>query len=439
MSIELWGGLECTVNRIRDKYSDQIKRTGHEFRIDDLDRFAELGIRTLRYPVLWERTSPEGQPDWRWPDERLNHLRRLRIQPIVGLLHHGSGPRFTSLLDPEFPLKFCAYARLVAERYPWIENYTPINEPLTTARFSCLYGHWYPHKADSNSFARALLLQCRAIVMAIQAIRSVNSDARLIQTEDLGKTFSTSKLGYQARFENSRRWITWDLLNGRVDSEHALWQYFRSANISEAELLWFRENPCPPAVLGINHYVTSDRYLDEKLNQYPAATWGGNGRDRYADVEAVRVVQSNELGLEARIAEAWLRYKTPIAITEAHLGCVDHIQQVRWFYDAWQAARSQRKKDVDLIAVTSWSLLGAFDWDSLLTEHNDHYERGAFELKNGKPEPTELAHRLRELANGENVSAENLILQAGGWWKQADRIRYPAAEREIDLRLEPAV
>ena len=25
-------------------------------------------------------------------------------------------------------------------RYPWIDAYTPVNEPLTTARFSGLYG-----------------------------------------------------------------------------------------------------------------------------------------------------------------------------------------------------------------------------------------------------------------------------------------------------------
>ena len=28
---------------------------------------------------------------------------------------------------------------------PHITNYTPVNEPLTTARFSGLYGAWYPH------------------------------------------------------------------------------------------------------------------------------------------------------------------------------------------------------------------------------------------------------------------------------------------------------
>src|SRR5687768_1049695 len=92
--LELWAGTECTVNRIGNRYFDQLERTGHDRRIDDLDRFAELGVKTLRYPILWERTAPRGleQADWTWADQRLDRLRALGIGPIVGLVHHGSGP-----------------------------------------------------------------------------------------------------------------------------------------------------------------------------------------------------------------------------------------------------------------------------------------------------------------------------------------------------------
>jgi dTDP-4-dehydrorhamnose reductase len=84
-----------------------------------------------------------------------------------------------------------AFARAVAERYPWVEDYTPVNEPLTTARFCGLYGHWYPHARDVRLFARALLNQCRAVALAMRAIRLVNPRARLVQTEDLGRVHST--------------------------------------------------------------------------------------------------------------------------------------------------------------------------------------------------------------------------------------------------------
>ena len=138
-------------------------------RIDDLERFAALGTRTLRYPILWERIAPDGlaSADWRWADERLTRLRDLGIRPIVGLVHHGSGPRDTSLVDPLFSEKLQVFARAVAERYPWVDAYTPVNEPLTTARFSGLYGHWYPHGQSDCTFAQALLTNAaRGIVYA---------------------------------------------------------------------------------------------------------------------------------------------------------------------------------------------------------------------------------------------------------------------------------
>src|SRR5690242_7818358 len=97
--LELWGGLECTANRVRDDYFHQLDRNGHANRPDDIARFASLGIRAIRYPVLWERTAPDGvhAADWAWADVRLNALRAHGITPIAGLIHHGSGPRHTSL------------------------------------------------------------------------------------------------------------------------------------------------------------------------------------------------------------------------------------------------------------------------------------------------------------------------------------------------------
>src|SRR3982751_6728217 len=200
--MELWGGVECTINRVGDVFFDQMERNGHATRLSDLERFAGLGIRRIRYPVLWERVAPNGFDtiDWTWPDERLQRLRELDVSPIVGLTHPGSGPRHTSLLEPSFAIGLAQYARLVAERYPWVEAYTPVNEPLTTARFSGLYGFWYPHGRDYRTFARALITQCRAVVLAMEAIRAVNPQAQLVQTEDLGRTYSTDAVADVAAF-----------------------------------------------------------------------------------------------------------------------------------------------------------------------------------------------------------------------------------------------
>jgi dTDP-4-dehydrorhamnose reductase len=416
-SLQLWGGVECTINRVGDRFFNQLERNGHWDRAGDLKRFASLGLHTLRFPLLWETLAPDSlnEIDWSWPDDRLKRARDLGIRPIAGLLHHGSGPGYTNLLDPRFPEKLARYAGSVARRYSWVDAYTPINEPLTTARFSALYGHWYPHAQDDNSFARALLNQCRGTVLAMRAIREVNPQAKLIQTDDLGKTFSAPALSYQAAFENERRWITWDLLSGIVDRAHPLWNYFKWAGISDSELEVFLREPCPADVVGANYYVTSERYLDENFSAHPPEYRGGNGRDVYADIAAVRSEISDLSGPKNLLMELWERYQTPVAITEAHLGCTAD-EQLRWFMGIWNAANDARSEGADIQAVTIWSLLGSFDWNSLVTRDEGHYEPGVFDVYDGEPRETLLGKMVRGItAHG---TFDHPYLATPGWWER---------------------
>ncbi|MEF2277245.1 family 1 glycosylhydrolase [Deinococcus sp. YIM 134068] len=424
-NLELWVGVEPTVSRVGDETLDQLALSGFDRRLEDIDRLASVGARAVRFPLLWERTAPDGpeHADWRWADERLARLAGHGVTPIVGLVHHGSGPRGTHLLDPAFAEGVRAYARAVAERYPHVDAYTPVNEPLTTARFSALYGHWYPHARDERSLWRALLHQMRATVLAMGEIRKVNPAARLIQTEDLGFVHSTPALRDQAGFENERRWLSLDLLMGRVDEHHPLWDHLRRVmGATEAELRPFAEHPCPPDLVGLNVYVTSERFLDERLHRYPPHTHGGNGRARYADVEAVRVLGEGIGGPGARLREAHDRYGLPLAITEVHLGCTRE-EQLRWLHETWQAAQDARREGADVRAVTAWAALGAFEWNSLLTRRSGHYESGLWDVRAPEPRPTALLGLARDLAAGRPPA--HPVLGGPGWWHRAERLTFP--------------
>lgn len=421
--IALWGGVECTINRVGDRYFDQLERTGHHERIADLDLLAGLGMRAVRYPVLWERTAPSGlrSADFSWADQRLHRLRELGVDVIVGLVHHGSGPPWTSLMEDSFASGLAEFAGAVAERYPWVRDFTPVNEPLTTARFSALYGHWYPHRRDSASFLRALLVETRATAAAMRAIRRARPDARLVQTEDFGATASTPRLAYQAAFENHRRWLSLDLLFGRVGAAHPLHRHLRDCGVTEEELAQLAAEPCPPDVIGVNYYLTSERFLDHRLELYPSWTHGGNGRDAYADVEAVRVREEGILGHRDALREVWQRYMTPVAITEVHLGCTPE-EQIRWLVEAWEGAHAARAEGADVRAVTLWSAFGAYDWDSLVTQARGHYEPGAFDVRGPAPRPTALAVVAKELAS--TGRSEHPLAGAPGWWGRDERLLY---------------
>jgi dTDP-4-dehydrorhamnose reductase len=356
-------------------------------------------------------------------------LTRLGIAPIAGLIHHGSGPHYTNLLDPAFPRLLAKHAEKVALRYPWIKLFTPVNEPLTTARFSALYGHWYPHGQAVRAFMQALMHQCQAVVLSMQAIRRVIPDAKLVQTDDLGKIFSTPLLQYQADYENERRWLSFDLLCGRVDQGHPWYRKFLEEGIEEQELIFFLENPCTPDILGINHYLTSERFLDHRLEHYPHYHHAGNGRHQYADAEAVRVDLPHEcIGPYARLKEAWERYRLPIAVTEAHHGC-SRDEQLRWLMEVWNAALKLKSEGADIRAVTVWSMFGATDWNTLLTQQNGFYEPGVFDVRGAAPRATALATATASLVT--IGSFDHPVLDRHGWWKRDERYYRPPSRSGI--------
>jgi hypothetical protein len=125
--LEVWGGVECTVDRVGHRYFEQLERSGHAMRLHDLEQFAALGIKALRFPTLSERLAPQ------------------------------------------------------------------------------------------------------------------------------------------------------------------VYRCIRKAGIRDEQLDQFLEAPCAPDILGINHYITSNGFLDERLERYPVCSHGGNEREHYADLEAVRI------------------------------------------------------------------------------------------------------------------------------------------------------
>jgi dTDP-4-dehydrorhamnose reductase len=271
-------------------------------------------------------------------------------------------------------------------------------------------------------YLRALLNQLRGTVLSMQAIRRVRPEARLIQTDDLGTICGTGELRSRWELLNERQWLPYELLCGRVDAHHPMFAYMRSEGISEAEIHWFGEHACPPDIVGVNYYVTSDRYLDHRLELYPQDQRSAEGP--FIDTEAVRAHPQGIAGVGCVLTEAWKRYRIPVAITEVHLGSTID-EQIRWFAESWEGAAHARSLGTQCVAVTAWALLGSFFWNELVTCENGHYEPGVFDIRSGTPEPTELADVIRQLACG--GYRQHPALTRSGWWRQHDRISFPYA------------
>jgi dTDP-4-dehydrorhamnose reductase len=434
--LPLWGALDCTVDHVLDAYFTQLERNGcRGGQRDDLERCAALGIEALRYPLPWERIAPHGlgSADWSWPDRRLATLRRLRIAPILGLVYNGALPRQVSLYGRDFGWQLAQYATVVARRYPWVEHYTPVATPQVTASFVAADESRPARGQDEHAFVHALVNQCRAVALAMRAIRSVNPRARLIQTEEPGKAWGTPAMAALTALHNERRWLTWDLLCGHVDRHHPLWDYLAGAGIATSELLWFRDHPCAPDLLGVQHDVASERWFDHRGERFPPRCLRTFAGSAYADSEAVRALATPPPGIAALLLEAWERYRLPLALTEARIDA-NREDQLRWLLEMWQGACEARARGADVRALAVYPLLGCYDWRHLASRQRGSYDAGAFAVRGAHARPTALAQLVRELADGRAPSSA--VLAQPGWWRAPARLHcQPVASNSVVAEL----
>jgi len=144
----------------------------------------------------------------------------------------------------------------------------------------------------------------------------------------------------------------------------------------------------------------------------------------------VRVLERPGTSLRQIVQQAADRYRVPIALTEVHIGCTED-EQVRWLHEAWTICKQLEASGVPVHAVTSWAMLGSYDWNTLLTRGGNHYESGAFCVRSGKLRPTAVADYIRAVTH--DRGAAELAALAGhttAWWHQPGRLLHAARVRD---------
>ena len=105
------------------------------------------------------------------------------------------------------------------------------------------------------------------------------------------------------------------------------------------------------------------------------------------------------------------------------------MECIRWLAEIWAAAGRLRRQDMDLRAVTAWSLFGAMDWRSLMRKPAQDYEPGAFDVRSDPPQLTGLGAAVRSLVEAGHI--ESPEANAPGWWRRPERTYPPQAPRRF--------
>ncbi len=368
-------GIECSDPTIEGGKvrRDELEECGHyEHWREDLRLVKDLGLHVLRYGLPYHRTNPgPGKYDWSFADEVMAEMRNLEITPILDLLHFGVPDWLGNFQNPELPLHFADYAGAVADRYPWVRYYTPVNEIYVTARASAKDGIWNEQLKTDLGFVTAMKHIVAASIMATQRIALRRPDAVIVQSESAEFTHEACATpSPEITLRNKLRFLSLDLLYAHPpDAEVCI--YMLDNGLTREEYDWFMAGE-PPGyqVMGNDYYGNNEHIIKP---------------------DGSTCLAEDVLGWHQITREYYQRYKKPVMHTETNLGNPEEAPT--WLWKQWINVLRMRADGVPVLGFTWYSLVDQVDWDIALAEKRGHVvENGLYDLKR-KPHPVAAAYR----------------------------------------------
>lgn len=368
-------GIECsnpTIDNGRLR-RDQLDECRHYERWrDDLALVADLGLRVLRYGLPIHRVFlAPGKYDWEFADLVMARMKRFKITPILDLLHFGVPDWLGNFQNPELPIHFAAYCDAVAERYPWVRYYTPVNEIYVTARSSAKDGVWNEQLRSDRGFVTAMKHLVAASILGTQAIAARRPDCVIVQSES-AEYIHEAKASPSAEIvlANKQRFLSLDLLYAH-HPDGDVCQYLFDNGLTRAEYDWFMAGE-PPGyqVMGNDYYGRNERILMPDGHMCSA---------------------EDVMGWYQITHDYYERYRKPVMHTETNV--FDAEAAPSWLWKQWINVMRMRRDGVPVLGFTWYSLIDQVDWDVGLAQKNDRVNAcGLYDLDRN-PRPVADAYR----------------------------------------------
>lgn len=331
---------------------DEYELIGHyDHWREDLALARELGVHAIRWGVPWYRVEPQrGSFNWHWTDQVIPYMvEDLGITPIIDLMHYGC-PLWMErpFIDDAYPETVAAYAAAFAERYKgFVRWYTPLNEPYVNALMCGKRRRWPPYLRGDRGYVRVMLQLAKGMLATVKAIKHVDPDAIMIHVEAAGLSRASSvDLEALALEEQYRRYLTYDLLSGRVTPEHPLFTWLLHHGAAKDALADIGDQAISLDVLGLNFYP-----------RWSSVQWFLDRRGR----RVARMVEKDGASFVALIKQYYQRYQVPIMITETSEYGSDLLRS-RWLDCSIRAIKDLRAIGVPVLGYTWFPLYTMIDW-----------------------------------------------------------------------------
>ena len=373
---------------------DELEKCNHyQLWRKDFDLVEELGIRFLRYgPPIHTTFLGPGKYDWSFADVTFQDLLRRNIAPIVDLCHFGVPDWIGNFQNPDFPALFAQYAKAFAQRFPWVQLYTPVNEMYICAVFSARYGWWNEQLTGDKSFVTALKYIVKANVLAMQAILEVRPDAIFIQSEssEYFHAENPAAIG-PAETMNSERFLSLDLNYGRrVNS--SMYEFLLDNGMTRDEYhFFFKTKMKRHCIMGNDYYYTNEHRVR---------------------ADGSTAASGEVFGYHTITTQYHDRYRLPVMHTETNIWQGPNGDEaVNWLWKEWANVLRVRNDGVPMVGFTWYSLTDQVDWDTALRENNGRLNPvGLYDLdRNIRPVGTAYKHLIADWS--QVLPAQSVCLQ----------------------------
>jgi glycosyltransferase involved in cell wall biosynthesis/beta-glucosidase/6-phospho-beta-glucosidase/beta-galactosidase len=342
-AIPFIAGFESTYLPLHDV--DIAETTSHDRRWRQDLAGLEGHVRHARYPLRWHRIEAErGRYDWRSTDTVLAHLQEMGVSPIVDLVHHTSYPGWLDdgLRDRRFGPAFVDFASAVAERYPWLEAYTLLNEPFSTLHFAGHEGLWPPYDSGLAGMARLVANVLPALSEAASIWRELLPEAEHVWVDTCEHHACVPGTAEShVEMANDRRHVILDLALGhRLDLDRPyLGPLVRAGAEAALDM-----PPLQVDVLGLDYYAFHEWWYDASGGRAPSP---------------------HPLGFATVARQYWERYGIDLMLSETNLRGLpsDRVSWLRYVMEQYELAVAQ---GVPLRGLCWYPHVDSADWDSLL-------------------------------------------------------------------------
>ncbi len=311
-----------------------IAATQHDrFAYEDYRRLANIGIRTARDGIRWHLIEAvPNKFDFSSVERQMDAANKAGVRVIWDLFHYGY-PESIDIFSDEFKERFAAlayaFAEFVERRSPGPLFFVPVNEISFFAYIAGDIGRFYPYGSGRGDELKRQLV--RAAVAAIEAVRSVLPDSRIVLSEPATNiTARPEQPEYSVPAERYRtaQYEAFDMLSGRLMPELG----------GRPEYL---------DIIGVNYY--------------PHNQWF------YPDREMIALGDPLYRPFSEVLVEIYDRYRRPMIVSET--GTEDDRRE-GWFRYVSAECRRAVSLGVELAGVCLYPIVNHPGWDDERHCHN---------------------------------------------------------------------